>query len=283
MISAFDIEKLQSLLTDFYRITNIRITVFDSEGSELVSYPENCASFCQLIRSTREGRLACAQCDRDACAAVSRQHNAHIYQCHAGLTEAVVPLWVGNTLAGFLMFGHIFVRDDPSSGWEHIRTCCAGFPIDVKKLEASLADCPQVDHDYIFSAAQILHATASYLVLERMATLREDSTADRLDRYLQEHFTDSLTAETVCQELGISRSHLYKLSSQLYGHGVSEQVRNLRIQKARNLLTDCPEMRVTEIATQCGFADYNYFITVFTKTVGCPPNAFRKQAVRINA
>lgn len=277
MISAFDIEKLQNLLSDFYRITNIRITVFDHDGNELVAYPENCAFFCRLIRSTQEGRLACAQCDREACAAASKQRSAYIYQCHAGLTEAIMPLWIGNTLVGFLLFGHIFASDAPNIDWKHIRTLCAGYPIPEQRLREALADCPHVDHAYILSAAKILHATAAYLVLERMATLREDSAAARLDRYLEEHFSSPLTTESLCQTLGIGRTQLYKLSSQLYGHGVFAQIRSLRIEKAKHLLSSHPEMRITEISTQCGFSDYNYFISVFTKTVGQPPNAYRKQ------
>ena len=39
MISAFDIGKLRDLLRDFHEITKIRITVFDENMTELVSYP----------------------------------------------------------------------------------------------------------------------------------------------------------------------------------------------------------------------------------------------------
>ena len=91
MISVFNIEQLQKLLIDFYRISNNRITVFDRDLTELVSYPEQCAPFCQIIRGTKEGRLACAACDRDACAADSKRTSTHIYRCHAGLTEAIMP------------------------------------------------------------------------------------------------------------------------------------------------------------------------------------------------
>ena len=70
MVSVFDLDQLQSLLEDFHRITNIRITVFDSQLNELVSYPEQCAPFCRLIRATAPGRTACARCDREACAAL---------------------------------------------------------------------------------------------------------------------------------------------------------------------------------------------------------------------
>ena len=81
MISVFHLEQLQQLLQDFYNITRTRITVFDHELNEVVSYPENCAPFCSIIRSIPEGRAACARCDREACAVASRQNTAHIYRC----------------------------------------------------------------------------------------------------------------------------------------------------------------------------------------------------------
>ena len=124
MVSVFNIEQLQGLLKDFHRIAGIRITVFDSNLAELVSYPENCAPFCQLIRSTQEGRRACAECDRAACAAASRRTSAYIYRCHAGLTEAIMPLWVDNALVGYLFFGHIFAYESEDAGWQIIEKCC---------------------------------------------------------------------------------------------------------------------------------------------------------------
>ncbi len=39
MISSFNITKLTALLKDFYTITDIRITVFDTDFQEIVSYP----------------------------------------------------------------------------------------------------------------------------------------------------------------------------------------------------------------------------------------------------
>lgn len=35
------------------------------------------------------------------------------------------------------------------------------------------------------------------------------------------------------------------------------------------------ELPLAEISAQCGFKDYNYFITVFKKTVGIPPKKYK--------
>ena len=68
MTPIFDLDKLRSLLQDFYILAKIRITIFDAEFHELVSYPEEIPTFCRLVRSSSQGFDACAQCDQTACA-----------------------------------------------------------------------------------------------------------------------------------------------------------------------------------------------------------------------
>ncbi len=277
MVSVFDLEQLQSLLEDFHRITNIRITVFDEGLNELVSYPERCAPFCALIRESRQGLAACAGCDRAACAVAARENRTHIYRCHAGLTEAVTPLYVGKVLVGYLFFGHVFGYDTLEEGWEVIRQCCKDYPVDLDRLKAACGSCTQVSREYIRSAARILHATASHLVQERMATLQEDSTAARLDAYISGHFTEALSAQSLCRELKLGRTRLYQLCQQLYGCGLQQQIRRLRMDRAKKRLEDNPHMTIAQIAADCGYADYNYFIAVFSQTVGQSPGSYRKK------
>lgn len=275
MVSVFNLKELEHLLEDFYRITQIRITVFDDQFQEIVSYPESRPKFCQMIRSCEEGCRACAQCDAGACAYAAKQNKTHIYRCHAGLTEAIMPLYVGKVLVGYLLFGHVFAYDSLAEGWEIIRKCCVRYPVDPQILKATLVDMPFITHEYISSAARVLHMTASHLVMERMATLQEDTTATKLDSYLSEHYTDPVTAEYLCEVLHIGRSKLFKLSQELYGCGIQQQVRKLRMEKAKELLLDHTGWSIMEIATECGYGDYNYFISAFTKFYGISPKQFR--------
>lgn len=275
MVSVFNLKELEHLLEDFYRITQIRITVFDDRFHEIVSHPDNRPQFCQMIRSCEEGRKACAKCDADACAYAAKQNKTHIYRCHAGLTEAIMPLHVGKVLVGYLLFGHVFAYDSLEKGWKTIEKSCVRYPVDLQKLKATLVDMPLISHEYIRSAARILHMTASYLVMERMATLQEATTAAKLDSYLSEHYTESMTAEYLCDVLDIGRSKLFKLSQELYGCGIQQQIRKLRMEKAREFLLDRPDLGINEIAALCGYGDYNYFISVFSKVHGKPPHQFR--------
>ena len=79
------------------------------------------------------------------------------------------------------------------------------------------------------------------------------------------------------KKFGIGKTPLYEIAKQLYGCDIAEHIRNLRMEKARHLLLENPDMRVGEIAGLCGYDDYNYFITVFRRVVGVSPLKYRKQ------
>lgn len=270
MISVFDIEKLRNLLKDFYNITHIRITVFDENRNELVSYPDPVAPFCEIVRSTETGRISCANCDRDACDKAASQRTTKIYRCHAGLTEAVAPIIVQDVLVGYLLFGHVFAYPDYESGWETIASCTRDLPVDSEQLKKAALQQPLIDKKYVASATQIMSAVASYLVLERMAFLQQDQLAAQLDHYLGLHFTEDFTAADLCEHFQIGKTRLYEISRRLYGCGTAEQVRKLRINLAKELLQE-DRLSLAEIAEACGYADYNYFISVFTRVVGVSP------------
>lgn len=277
MISIFDLEKLLGLLMDFYAISHIRITVFDENLNELVSYPEKVAPYCAVIRGTSKGFDACMACDREACQRAAKKHSTHIYRCHAGLTEAVTPLYVGDVLVGYLLFGHVFSYPSHEEGWTVIEKRCENYHVNDRMLKEAISKADIIEESYVRSAAQILHAVASFLILERMATLKEDLLAVRLDAYLSAHYTEKLNAVMIADYLGIGKTQLYELSRQLYGCGVAEKIRSLRMEKAKELLSGKEELPLSEVAALCGFHDYNYFITVFSREVGCSPNMWRRK------
>ncbi len=277
MRSIFDVEKLNGLLRDFYRISRIRITVFDEALNELFSYPDAVAPYCSVIRGTREGYDACMNCDRAACEKAAKTRGTETYRCHAGLTEAVTPLYIGDVLAGYLLFGHVFSYPDHESGIAEIERCTSSLPIDKALLRGTLRDARPTDDDYVRSAAQILRAVALCVIMDRMATLKDDPIAVRLDAFISEHYTQKLCSAGIASSINVGKTRLYELSRQLYGCPVAEHIRDLRIKKAKALLSQRKDLTLAQISSLCGYDDYNYFITVFTRTVGVSPGAWRKR------
>lgn len=277
MISTFNLSKLNSLLRDFHNITKLRITVFDDSFRELTAYPEHIAPCCQIIRTDPKAAAACADCDAHACEMAARSRSAYTYRCHAGLTESIAPLTLGNIVIGYLLFGHVFSYPTHEEGWKSIRENCASYCLDQEALRAACFSCPIIPEDYIASVSHIMQAVASYLCLERMAIVQREELPVRIDEYISMHFTEEISVPDLCRHFQIGKTRLYEISDQNYGCGIAEHIRNLRIEKAKALLTEHPERKVSEIASACGFSDYNYFITVFKRLAGISPGQYRAE------
>lgn len=276
MISSFDLTKLNALLRDFYNLTKIRITVFDDSFRELAAYPEQIAPFCRIIRSDERGEAECRRCDARACEIAARRHSLYTYRCHAGLTESIAPLYLGNVVIGYLLFGHVFSYASYEEGWGEIERLCSGYRIDFKALKEACLKQPMISEDYITSASHILKAVASFLCLERMVSLKQQELPVRIDEYITAHYTEPLDARSLCRKFGIGKTQLYEIARQNYGVGVAEHIRNLRIEKAKRLLRE-GNLSLAEIAARCGYKDYNYFIAVFKRVVGVSPKRYARE------
>lgn len=274
MISSFNLAKLNSLLKDFYHMTGIRITVFDDTFHELAAYPEQIADFCQIIRTDETAAAQCHRCDKQACEIASRHRKSYTYQCHAGLTESITPIIMGNIVIGYLLFGHVFSYPSQEAGWKKIQEYCKNYRIDMQTLKMFSQKLPCTTEDYIASASHIMQAVAAYLCMERMVSLHQQELPVQIDAYIQEHFTEKMDAMRIARHFGIGKTQLYEFAQQNYGIGIAQHIRNLRIEKAKHLLSECPDLSLAEIASQCGFPDYNYFITVFRRVAGMPPKAY---------
>lgn len=274
MLSNFDIVKLNSLLKDFYSLTNIRITVFDDSFHELTSYPESIAPFCQIIRSTQTGAAHCHICDLQACETATKTRSLYTYQCHAGLTESITPILLGNIIIGYLFFGHVLSFSSHEEGWRHVSQLCKSYPLSMRKLKDVFQEQPLISNETIRSASHIMQAVASYLCMERMVALRRQELPVQIDEYILAHYTEAINATKIAQYFHIGKTKIYEIAKQNYGIGIAEYIRKLRIEKARLLLTEQSGLSLSEIASKCGFEDYNYFITVFKKHTGMPPKAY---------
>ena len=208
MLSSFDHVKLNAMLKDFYNLARMRITVYDDVYREITAFPRHVAPICRFIRADPQADAACRRCDMEACQRAKRQRSAFIYRCHAGLTEAIAPVTVDNTVIAYLSFGHQFAYADQEEGRREIRARCAPYGLDPVVLDDLISEMHSVSEGYILSGVHIMEAVASYLGMERMIALKEQTFQIEIDRYVTEHFTEDISVETLCRHFAISRTAL---------------------------------------------------------------------------
>ena len=83
------------------------------------------------------------------------------------------------------------------------------------------------------------------------------------------------SVKTLCDELGMTNSTLYRKMKGILNMMPNEFIRNIRLRRAAQLLED-PAFDIAEAAYSIGFNDPSYFSACFKKQYGVTPSAYQK-------
>lgn len=268
----FDKNQLLKLMKDFYVLTGIRVVLYDDEYRQLLSFPETDCAFCSKIKRSPSLREKCLHSDIHSFQECNSSKKLILYQCHAGLIEAAVPLISNHIIIGYLMFGQIGRADSASALKSKLQKYMADHHIDPS---ISTDDIPLKTIGQIRAAGTIMRAFTFYTLSNESIAFRSQNFENNLRTYLLSHISENLDVSSIAADLGVSRSKLYMECGKYLGTGIAEYLRRLRMDKAKELLTST-DKSITEIAADVGFDDYNYFCRVFKKSVGYPAKKYRK-------
>lgn len=81
--------------------------------------------------------------------------------------------------------------------------------------------------------------------------------------------------ENLCRNLGVSHSHLCRVFKESEGVSVVNYIKEQKLLKAKGLLS-ATDLTLYEIAENCGFNEYEYFLKSFKKHFGISPTEYRK-------
>lgn len=94
-------------------------------------------------------------------------------------------------------------------------------------------------------------------------------------QYMEKNYQQDIKAVEVAEAHYITPNYFSMLFKQETGHNYSEYLNMIRINKAKELLSDTSN-KVFEIAEYVGYREYKYFVQVFKNNVGITPTQFRK-------
>lgn len=141
-------------------------------------------------------------------------------------------------------------------------------PVLTEHVEATLCDL----------VALALGTAENNAALARLRGLRAARCADIL-REITSCFADpAFSIKIVAARTGVSASYVQQLLRET-GISLSERVLELRMQKARRMLTDRrnDHLKVSEIAFACGFNETSYFNRCFRRRFGDTPLNYRSE------
>ena len=99
--------------------------------------------------------------------------------------------------------------------------------------------------------------------------------------YMEEHYGESISAADIAVSIGISESLLFKLFRVNEDVTPTEYLRSVRLQHAEQMLLSDATVRISDIASFCGFSDTAYFCKVFKDEIGMTPKNYQSKHMKL--
>ena len=272
----FDQEQLQELLTSLYIFTGIPANILDPQGRDINLFEDH-PPFCRAINDRPEGHARCVACDRWKIKSYSAARGFQFYRCHAGVCEALMPLYDKASPLAYLVFGCFLDESPMEEQWARTRAALDWYPGGPDQLRPAFFQFRRYSPREVKACSELLEALAAYIQLKGMIQATERTDAQRLELYLDQHYMEKLSLESVSRELGIGRTKLCRLARQISGgETLFQLIARRRIEEAKALLmrNDLP---ISAVAEAVGISDYNYFSRIFRTLTGMTPRDFRKK------
>ena len=272
----FDEEQLLQLVTNLYVLTGLTANILDPQGRDIHLFKDH-PPFCRAVNDLPEGHQRCVDCDMWKVRNYTAEKGFQLYRCHAGICEAVMPLYDKKNPLAYLIFG-CYLDDSPiEAQWERTRPLMAWWPQGPDALKDAFFQFRQYSSQEIQAYAETLEALSAYIRLKGMILTTEQTDAQRLELFLDQHYMEKLSLASISKQLHIGRTKLCALAKELSeGETLSYLIAQRRINAAKRLLLQSNKP-ISAVAEEVGISDYNYFSKVFRSMTGTTPSAFRKK------
>ena len=226
MTYKFDKNKLIELLKDFYTISKITMSVWDSDFNQLTFYPNPMSPICTNIKSTPYGKKCCLDSDISACIKAASIKGPYTFTCHAGLIDTVVPIFYNDTLIAYIMFGQIRDCESIFSNIDKVKKTCKKYNIDEKEVDKYYSELPVFNHEQIEAISNLFTKTIPYFYASQTIKIEHHELASALDKYITNNITSPLSIEELCNEFNISANMLYQISHKHFNTSIKNYVIN---------------------------------------------------------
>ena len=232
----FDEERLRKLIANLNTLTGVPANILDLSGRDINLFRGH-PPFCRAVNDLPEGHERCIACDRCKIQHYQAESGFQHYRCHAGICEDVMPLYNKQNPVAYLAVG-CYLDDTPmEEQWERTRSLLDWWPAGPDALKDAFFQFRQYSKAEIQAYTETLEALSAYIQLKGMILTAEQTDLQKLELYLNQHYMEKLSLESISQQLHIGRTKLCSLAKELSGgRTLSYLIVQRRIEAAKRLL-----------------------------------------------
>ena len=99
----------------------------------------------------------------------------------------------------------------------------------------------------------------------------------QITEYLCSHLQDPISVNHLMELFYISRTNLWNLFRTYGETSFVEYLTHKRLERAKQLIKEQPQLKLMTIAEQVGYSDHHYFSRIFKSITGLTPSEYREQ------
>ncbi len=237
--------------------------------------------FCALMAGSNRTCAACLQLQQQVEQSASTE--AKSMKCFAGLTEAAVPVRVGEQVLGHLQTGQVLLQAPTESGFRAIRRqLAAETPADhVARIRAAYYRTRVITRAQFDSVVRLLAIFAQHLAaISNQMMVREASAespvVSRARAFIHERYAQEISVADAARAVNMSTFYFCKVFKQGTGLTFTNYLARLRIEAVKQHMLN-PHARISEAAFAAGFQSLSQFNRVFRRIAGEAPSAYRER------
>ena len=151
--------------------------------------------------------------------------------------------------------------------------------IPLKNSESCIKIYEKIKTLFLFNDTELEKFSLFYEMLNKISkqqSLKNAALSSLIELIEKNFHNPELTNTYLSNKAGISEIYLRKLFKQYYNSTPKQFLIEIRIKKAKQLLTDT-DFTVTAISEQCGFTSVYHFCRAFKEKTGFTPTEYAKQ------
>ncbi|WP_310601655.1 response regulator transcription factor [Anaerosporobacter sp.] len=110
---------------------------------------------------------------------------------------------------------------------------------------------------------------------EKEHDLSQEEIYTLMVNYFKENYMQDISLSSLADSIGFSQEYLGKVFKKIACQSPSKYLTELRMNEAKQLLTQCIDLEVGKIGERVGYRDSFYFSRVFKANVGMTPSEYR--------
>lgn len=96
-----------------------------------------------------------------------------------------------------------------------------------------------------------------------------------VELYIKKHYKEILSLDVLAEKVYLTPHYLSSIFIQEKGIGINKYIKNVRMEKARELLLGT-NMKISDISEQVGYSNLSYFCRSFRNEYGMTPDQYRR-------